>query len=83
MTMPFVVSSGVLKLYLRELPEPLMCSEHYNEWLQTLQKYVMIKCMKCRLFLVWIIHLLELTAGAGLLYFAISTVYTISVLLFM
>lgn len=32
------VISSVLKLYLRELPEPLMCSEHYNEWLHTLQK---------------------------------------------
>lgn len=32
------VIASILKLYLRELPEPLMCSDLYNEWLQTLQK---------------------------------------------
>lgn len=31
---------GVLKLYLRELPEPLMSSDLYNDWFQTLQRLV-------------------------------------------
>ena len=29
----FVIFSGVLKLYLRELPEPLLLKSLYDEWI--------------------------------------------------
>jgi len=31
---------GVLKLYLRELPEPLMTFDLYDEWMRLIDMYV-------------------------------------------
>ena len=35
-----IMYSGVLKLYLRELPEPLMTFELYDEWMRLVDMYV-------------------------------------------
>ena len=34
--------AGALKLYLRELPEPLMTYELYDAWMQTVQLSVQL-----------------------------------------
>lgn len=39
------VGSGVLKQYLRELPEPLMTFELYSDWMQAAQRYTFITAM--------------------------------------
>ena len=37
--------SGVLKMYLRELPEPLMTFELYDEWMRLVDMYVTLKSL--------------------------------------
>lgn len=48
--------AGALKLYLRELPQPLMTFELYEEWMHLLEMYVPISTLStCILLFVSII----------------------------